>query len=228
MNYRAWLAEFVGTFGFVFVGVASMIAITAPGGAGGLAPALAHGLALAVMVTATAAISGGHLNPAVTIAAWVTNKIKLMDAVGYIIAQVIGAVLAVMAFKVAFPMTYGPDTVSNVTPAFGPAASQTHVLAVEAIGCFFLTLTVFGTAIDKRAPKMGGWYIGMVLTALALSIGFISGGSYNPARYLGPAISLGQLENVGTYVFAPILGAIVAALLYQYVLSDKDQVSEPA
>lgn len=222
MNYKAWLAEFVGTFGFVFLGVASVCATTAPGAAGGVAPALAHGLALAIMITATAAVSGGHINPAVTFGALITGKIKVGDAAGYVIAQLAGALVAVKVLAMTVPEVHNPMSISGITPTPLGDASQLQVILAEAIGTFFLVFTVFGTAIDSRAPKMGGWFVGMVVSAMALSIGFVSGGSFNPARYFGPAIATGDTGNMAVYLLAPVLGGIVAALLYQSVFAAKD------
>src|ERR1019366_7347036 len=119
MNKKALIAEFIGTFTLIFIGVGSIVAdYLSPGKVGLTGIALAHGLAIAVMVSATAAVSGGHLNPAVTIGLWSAQKINTMNAVGYVIAQCLGGILAAFLIKLAVP----PEALSAVgmgTPALG-------------------------------------------------------------------------------------------------------------
>lgn len=221
MNIRAYLAEFIGTFALVFVGVMVMINLgTGPGALVGIA--LAHGLVIAVLVSATMAISGGHLNPAVTLAFWMTRRIKIGDALAYIVAQCLGALVAAgTVFQIM-----GYEALSHgtlVTRSMEPMPA----LALEAIATFFLVFAVFGTAIDKRAPKVGGLYIGLSITMGILAIGPITGAALNPARWLGPAL-VGKTElQPMIYIAGPVLGALVAALVYQYVMMGRDQIPEP-
>src|SRR5665213_1341476 len=119
MNKKALIAEIVGTFTLIFIGVGSMVADSMSGGKAGLTGiALAHGLAIAVMVSATAAISGGHLNPAVTISLWSVKKIDTINAIGYVMAQCLGAIFAAFLIKLCVPA--GVLTAVNMgTPGLG-------------------------------------------------------------------------------------------------------------
>lgn len=219
MNSKALVAEFVGTFALVFVGVGS-IAASMHTGSGLVGIALAHGLTIAVMVAATGAISGGHLNPAVTIGAWLTKKIDSSNAIGYIISQCLAGIVAALLLKVSVP----GETLSAVsmgTPALGPGITVTQGLITEIILTFFLMFVIYGTAIDRRAPKLGGLYIGLTVALDILMGGPISGAAMNPARHLGPALFGGGLEHIWLYWVGPIAGAAAAAFLYHHVLEEK-------
>jgi MIP family channel proteins len=177
-----------------------------------LVAAIAHGLILALMVTATMRISG-HLNPAVTIGFLVTRRIEPMMAMVYIIAQLLGAVLAAYALRGIFPAE-----VAVATRLGGQSVSielsSLQAIACEAIATFFLMFVIFGTAVDPAAPKVGGFAIGLTVTADILAIGPLTGASMNPARSFGPALVSGIFEGHLIYWIGPIIGSIVAALLY--------------
>jgi len=155
VSRKALIAEFIGTFALIFIGVGAIAADYMLGGKSGLVGiALAHGLTIAVMISATMAISGGHLNPAVTVGALVAKKISLRNAVGYVIAQCLGAIVAAFVIKLAMPV----DTLAAVslgTPAVGKDATVIQALVTEIVLTFFLMFVVYGTAIDKRAPRVG-------------------------------------------------------------------------
>lgn len=214
--WRHFISEFVGTFALVFVGSgAIMIAKQTNSGAGLIEVAMAHGLILAVMVSALMRISG-HFNPAITIGFLATRRIEAMMAALYIVAQVVGAVVAAYALKATFP-----DGVFVATRGGGQAISLDitggQAFLLEAVATFFLAFTVFGTAVDPRGPKVGGLAIGLVIAADILAIGPFTGASMNPARSFGPAVASGIFEAQLLYWFAPITGAVVAALLYEHV-----------
>jgi len=216
-----YVAEFIGTFGLIFVGVGAITANHMSGGASGLTGiALAHGLTIAVMVSATAAISGGHINPAITIGALVVGKIKASDAVGYIVSQCAGAIAAAVLIKLAMPA----DALSAVgmgTPALGAGISVGQGLVMEIILTFFLMFVVYGTAIDARAPKMAGLFIGLTVALDILVGGPVSGAAMNPARHLGPALLGGGLQNLWLYWVGPVIGSVLAALVYRHLLEEK-------
>ena len=211
-SWRHFIAEFVGIFALVFVGGASIMATSAHTESPLLAVAVAHGLILSIMVTATMRISG-HLNPAVTLGFLVTRRIEPMMGMLYIVAQIFGAIAAAYAIKAVFPsalasgLRYGGQSIA-VDVTFGQA------VLCEAIATFFLVFVVFGTAVDPAAPKVGGFAIGLTVAADILAIGPLTGGSMNPARSLGPAVVSGIFEAQGVYWIGPILGGIAAALLY--------------
>jgi MIP family channel proteins len=212
-SLRHFVAEFVGIFALVFVGGAALINAQARGsGAGLLEVALAHGLILAVMVTATMRISG-HLNPAVTLGFLATRRIEPVMAGVYIVAQLLGAMLAAYALRALFPEA---DALAARLGGQAIAAniSGGQAIGLEALATFFLVFTVFGTAVDPNAPRVGGLAIGLVVTADILAIGPLTGGSMNPARSFGPAVASGIFEGQVVYWTGPILGGLAAALLY--------------
>ena len=223
-SWRHFTAEFVGIFALVFVGGASIMSSQlAHSEHLLLTAAAAHGLILAIMVTATMRISG-HLNPAVTIGFLVTRRIEPMMGALYIVAQLLGATLAAYALKGLFP-----HDVAVATRLGGQAlaldVSFAQGVFLEVIATFFLVFAVFGTAVDPHAPKVGGFAIGLTVTADILAIGPLTGASMNPARSLGPAVASGQFEAQGVYWIGPILGGIAAALLYDrlFLRRGKDQ-----
>ncbi len=217
-NFKAPLAELIGTFALIFVGVGAIcVDSLTHGGVGLVGIALAHGLAIATMVSATGHISGGHLNPAVTIGALAGGKISFKTSIYYIIAQLIGASLAALALKGVFD-TALLEGVHYGTPALGNGVSVVAGVLLEAILTFFLVFAVYGTAIDDRGPRVGGLFIGLVITMDILVGGTLTGASMNPARTFGPALLSGFWENHFVYWAGPALGGFVAALVYQYVL----------
>jgi MIP family channel proteins len=222
-SWRHFAAEFVGIFALVFVGGASIMSSQLQGINPLLVAAIAHGLILAIMISATMRISG-HLNPAVTIGFLVTRRIDPMMAVVYIIAQLLGALVAAYALKAVFPAAVAVATRLGGQTVSGDINTAQAILC-EAIATFFLMFVVFGTAVDPAAPKVGGFAIGLVVTADILAIGTRTGASMNPARSFGPAAVSGMFEGQVVYWVGPILGAIAAALLYDglFLRRGKDQ-----
>jgi MIP family channel proteins len=216
-------AEAVGTFLFFFVGAGAVILgdyPTAGAGGGGLVGvALAHGLALGVLVSALGAVSGAHFNPAVTFGVWIAGRISARTAVAYVLAQLIGALVAGLALRAVFAESVWTPSALG-TPALGPGIGVAAGIAVEAVLTAVLLLAVFGTAIDPRAPKIGGLAIGLAIAADILMGGPLTGGAMNPARWFGPAIVSGHLDNWFVWIVGPLLGAAVAAAIYRGVLSD--------
>jgi MIP family channel proteins len=215
-SWRHFAAEFIGTFALVFVGSgAIMTARLSQSPAALVEIALAHGLILAVMVSALMRISG-HFNPAVTLGILATRRIDPMMAALYIVAQILGAVVAGYALKATFP-----DAVFTATRGGGQAialdVTGSQAFLLEAIATFFLAFVVFGTAVDLKGPKVGGLAIGFVVAADILVIGPLTGASMNPARSFGPAVASGVYEAQLLYWFAPITGALVASLLYEFL-----------
>lgn len=207
----ALIAEFLSTFALVFFGAGSAIANPA---APILVVAFGHGLALVCLIYATAHISGAHINPAVTISMMVTNKIAPLTGVTYIAAQILGATLA--AYKLHW---FFPTDVALGTPAIAVSISPLKGMALEALMTFFLVFVIFGTAVDKRAPRgVFGAAIGLTVFMDILVGGGLTGAAMNPARALGPALVSGDFTNHWIYWVGPVLGAIVAALLQDLVM----------
>ena len=221
MNFKAYIAEFIGTFGLIF---AALGVIASTNGEDLVAIALAQGLIIAVMVSATGAVSGGHLNPAVTIGALTAGKIDSGNAIGYIVAQCLGGIVAAALAKACIPA----DSLAAVgmgTPALGEGISTGMGLLTEIILTFFLVFVIFGTAIDKRAPQVGGLFIGLAVATGILVGASITGAAMNPARHLGPALLGGGMGMIWLYWVGPIIGSILAAQIYHRVL-EADESSE--
>jgi aquaporin Z len=215
-SWRHFVAEFIGTFALVFVGGASiMIAKDTNSPSGLIGIALAHGLILAVMVSALMRISG-HFNPAVTIGFIATRRIEVAMAGVYIVAQLIGAIVGAYVLKWTFPLALF-DATRGGGQAIALQVTGGQAFLLEFIATFFLVLVVFGTAVDPKAPRIGGLAIGFVVAADILAIGPLTGASMNPARSFGPAVASGYFEAQVIFWAAPIAGAIVAALLYEYL-----------
>src|SRR5690242_16666568 len=212
--WRHFAAEFIGTFALVFIGGGAII--TSPMlqvQAAVVNIAFAHGLILALMVTATMRVSG-HLNPAVTVGFLVTRRIEPVMAGVYFIAQLLAAILAAYALRGLFP----PEVALNSRlggQSISIDVTTTQAIVLEFIATFFLVFVVFGTAVDPRAPKVGGFAIGLTVAADILAIGPLTGASMNPARSFGPAVASGIFEGQAVYWIGPILGGIAAALVYE-------------
>jgi aquaporin Z len=209
-------AEFVGTFALVFIGAGSVIMLRF--GIGLLGVAIAHGLVLAIMVSVTAHISGGHINPAVTIGAWVTNQIRTGLALVYIGAQVAGAVAGAYLLRAAIPESLWRPAHLGAPLVNHPGMSNGKAVLLEAILTFFLVFAVYGTAIDTRGPfaKTAGLTIGLVLTFDILVGGALTGASMNPARTLGPEIGSGTYTDWWVWWIGPIAGGVIAAFVYWF------------
>jgi MIP family channel proteins len=228
-SLRHFVAEFVGTFALVFVGSGSIIAATANRMDSALiVVALAHGIILAVMVSATMRVSG-HFNPAVTVGFLAARRIEPIMAGVYIAAQIVGAILAAYALKGLFP-----DVLTEATRVGGQSialeTSAGQAIGLEAIATFFLTFVIFGTAVDPKSPRIGGLAIGLTLAACIFAIGPFTGGSLNPARSLGPAVASGVFEGQAVYWIGPLVGALAAALLYDtlFIRRDREPVDHGA
>jgi aquaporin Z len=211
-------AEFLGTFALIFFGAGAVCVdwhLRSTGGLGLPAIALAHGLAIAIMVSALGHISGGHFNPAVTIGFWVTKRVSTLDTLAYWVAQLLGATAAAFLLKVIIP----DETWRNValgTPELMRDFPTWAALALEAVTTFFLVLVVFATAVDKHGTfrTIGGFGIGLTITLGILVAGPFTGGALNPARAFGPALASHHWLNQGTYWVGPLGGGFVAGLLY--------------
>jgi len=213
---RNFIAEFVGTFALVFIGGGAIMMASHTGNPAGLLQiALAHGLILALMVSATMNVSGGQLNPAITIGLLVARRITPTVAGVHIVAQLLGAVVAAFALKWAMPSAvFAATQGGGQSVALDITAAQ--AIGLEAIATFFLMFVIYGTAVNSDAPKIGGLAIGLTIAADILAIGPLTGASMNPARSFGPALASGVFAGQVVYWAGPILGAIAAAMLWEF------------
>jgi MIP family channel proteins len=216
---RRLTAEALGTFGLVFIGAAVVVVNGGfpNSGIGLLGIALAHAVVLSVMVTATMTISGGHLNPAVTAGLLVARRIDAGSAAAYIVAQLVAAVIAAVLVKLLLPAHAVRGALLGV-PVIASSVSLGQAIGIEVVLTFFLVSAVFGTAVSPDAPRVGGFGIGLVLLFDILVGGPLTGAAMNPARAFGPALVAGTWVGQLVYWIGPIVGGILAALLWEYVL----------
>ncbi len=220
-NLRPLVAELVGTFFLVFAGVGAIVSnVYRDGSVGLLGIAVAHGLALAIGVTATMNVSGGHLNPAVTLGLLSIGRVDVKNAGQYVLAQLVGAILAALAIKGLYPQM--AVVVAKLgTPTLATDVTMVQGIVIEAILTFLLAWAVMGTAVDANAPKVGGFGIGLVLVFDILAGGQLTGAAMNPARALGPALVSGTWIAHAVYWIGPVLGAVVAMQVYERVIVQK-------
>ncbi|HXA57472.1 MAG TPA: MIP/aquaporin family protein [Candidatus Acidoferrum sp.] len=217
------VAEFVGTFTLIFIGAGSICAdqyMKAGGGpgAGLLAIAAAHGLAIAIMVTAVGHISGGHLNPAVSIGFWVSRRLGTIQTLAYWVAQLAGATFAAYLLTLVVPEATW-HKVALGTPDLATDYTRIHGMALEAALTFLLVFVVFATAADAKGAfdKIAGFAIGLTITMDILLGGPFTGAAMNPARAFGPALVAHHWTNHGVYWVGPLVGGVIAGFLYNAI-----------
>ena len=203
------VAEFVGTFALVFIGVGSIVA-----DAGLVGIALAHGLVIAVMASAVGHISGGHFNPAVTFGFLITRRMEPVLAGVYLAAQLAGAVVAAIALRLIYPDDAPLDT---GVPQLASGIGSFSGLLLEAIMTFFLVWVIFATAADPRGTfkSIAGLAIGLTITLDILAGGPLTGAAMNPARALGPELVQGVWDEWWVYWLGPLAGGGIAAVAYE-------------
>jgi aquaporin Z len=219
--------EALGAFSLCFFSIGAVVLTQ---GQDIVAIGIATGLAIGIMVAAGGHISGGHFNPAITLGVLATRRISVPDAVAYIVAQMVGAVLGAGAITLAY-LDVDRNRVDLGLPAVGtsiaadPPESLTvwNALSMEIILTFFLVLVVFGTAIDKRS--IGRWVaplaIGITITIGNLAGVASSGAAMNPIRWFGPAVIQQEFDDFWIWIVGPIVGGLIAAVLYDMFIMDK-------
>jgi aquaporin Z len=217
---RRAVAEFVGTFTLIFVGVGSIVF---GANAGLVGVALAHGLAIAIMASAVGHISGGHFNPAVTLGFLVTKRIEASLAAIYWVAQLAGATVAALALKATFPSEANLD---SGVPVVNPAIGTGSAIVLEAIMTFLLVWVIFATAADPGGAfkSIAGLAIGLTITIGILAIGPLTGAALNPARALGPELVFNVWDDWWVYIIGPGIGGALAALAYDWLYLRADRV----
>jgi MIP family channel proteins len=219
---RPLIAEFIGVFMLVFIGGGAMVvdALTT-GGVGMVGIAAARGLAMAIAVTAAISLSGGHINPALTLGLWSVGRIDLRRAALYVVAQLAGAVLAAILLRLLFPA--GAGTVAQLGALkFADQTTFNQGLVIEAVLTFFLALSMMATVVDPDGPKLGGFGVGLTLMMCVLAGGPLTGAALNPARAFGPALLAGFWKAQVAYWVGPIVGAVAAMQLYERVLMKQE------
>ena len=214
------LAEFIGTFAFVFIGAGAAAVVGDGVGLPGIAAiAFAHGLTIMVFAFAYGSVSGGHMNPAVTVGVLAAGAMGVRDAIGYIVAQLVGGIAGALLLgavlggtatglgmpQLAHNLTLGATAVT-ITPEAG--------FVIEAVLAFFLVTAVLSTAVAGRAGNLAPLAIGMTLTLNIIMGGALTGAAFNPARALGPMVATGNYRDAWLYMTAPLVGAGIAALVH--------------
>ena len=210
---RRAVAEFVGTFTLVFAGVSSIVV-----GGNLTTVALAHGLAIAVMVSAVGHISGGHFNPAVTFAFLITRRMAPILAIVYWVTQFAAATAGALMVKAIFPDQL-TDRAKLGVPAVANVIGSGAAFAMEVVLTFFLVFVIFATAADPRGTfkSIAGLAIGLTITMDILAGGPLTGAAMNPARAFGPELVQNAWTNAWVWYTAPLVGAAVAALAYEFL-----------
>ena len=229
VNTRAWLAEAIATFALVFFGPLSVILSAAWFGDGLSTEAiifisLGHGGIIVLMVYAFGHVSGAHINPAVTIPMMILKKIGVKDGIGYILFQIMGAILATLTLQALFPeigkkVFWG----AHGGPSELLGNSMMSGLAVEIILTFFLLVVIFMTVVHNKAPKQiyGGAIGGMVFLLHLVGVP-VTGASMSPARSFSPAVVAGDTglwEVQWLYWVGPIIGGIIGAVVMHYIFT---------
>lgn len=209
---KRYIAELTGTFALVFCGTGAIVIDQQTNGTvTHVGVAITFGFIVMSMIYALGNISGAHLNPAVSIAFAVGKKFPLKELLPYIISQVLGALLASGLLKLLFP----ENTTLGATI---PAGSDMQSFVLETILTFFLMLVILNVAHGSKEQGMfAGLAIGSVVLLEAMFAGPICGASMNPARSIAPALMSGHLESIWVYVTAPVVGAVIAVPVYNYL-----------
>lgn len=213
---RKYIAEFIGTFILIFCGTGAMVVNEVTGGSvSHVGVAVTWGLVVMAMIYAFGEISGAHFNPAVTIAFTYANKFPLKEVPKYVIAQLLGALLASVILRVLFPTSeFLGMTVSSFDTPW-------RAFVLEILLTFFLMVTIINVSTgSKETGIMAGIAIGGVVLLEAMFAGPMTNASMNPTRSIAPALVSGHLENLWLYILAPILGALLAVISCRLVKSN--------
>lgn len=220
-SFRPMFAEFLGTALFVFIGAGSVVANAMTAGAvTPLGIALAHGVGMAILISSLMSISGGHLNPAVSLGVFVAGRIDGGTLGRYVLAQLLGGIAGAALLKLLFAGAAIRSVMAG-TPQLSLNIGMVQGMAIEAVFTFFLVSAVFGTAISRDAPKIGGFGIGLAIFVSALVVGGLTGAALNPARAFGPALVAWSWNAQGVYWVGPLVGGALAGLVWRVLLLPK-------
>jgi aquaporin Z len=216
MNTRAYVAELLGTFVFFTIGLTGIQAVGALGAAAPLLVVVpfAFGLGLLVAIFAFGHLSGGHFNPAVSVAMAIDRRITPVDAVGYIVAQVVGAIGAAALILVL----WNQEAVAATITAPNSGFTDVQALVLETVLTAIFLLVILTST--RYASSHAALAIPLTLVAIHLAAVPFTGSSVNPARSIGPALLGGDLSKLWIYLAGPTVGGIVAALVYRAVNTD--------
>jgi len=221
MSTKKYVAEVIGTFVLVFMGCASAMLLIGTDG-GHLAIAFAFGLSIVAMAYVIGGVSGCHINPAVSLSMLLDKRLSVKDFVGYVIAQTVGAVAAA-ALLFVMTRSFG---MSDYTGAFGSnavagAGGIGGALVVEVVLTFIFILTILGVTAQEKMASVAGLVIGLTLVFVHIVGIPLTGTSVNPARSLGPALFAGgaAITDVWVFIVGPLIGAVLAVVVYRFIKS---------
>jgi aquaporin NIP len=212
---KKYLAEFLGTYALIFAGTGAIIINQESNGSiTHVGIAITFGLVVMSMIYAFGSISGAHINPAVSIAFAISKRFPVKELAPYIFSQLTGAVLASLTLKFLFPA-------NRLLGATLPSGGASQSFIMEFILTFFLMLVIINVASGSKEQGMfAGIAIGSVVALEAMFAGPVCGASMNPARSLAPALVSMHLQSLWIYILAPILGAIAAVPVFNYLKKD--------
>jgi aquaporin TIP len=228
---RRVLAEFIGTYMFVFVGAGSAVGASYAFGnsnpaVGLLIAALGNGIGLGVSITATMGISGGALNPAVTIGLLAGGRLPARDVIPYIAAEVSGAILGAFTLAAVIPASWGnPVDWGAPVNALKGGQNLPQAIALELVLTFFLVFVVYGAIVEAKEPRLAGLAVGLIVLADVFIGGPFTGAAMNPARAIGPEVVARVFTAANAldlwYVFwiGPIVGGVIAGLVWRVLRS---------
>ena len=220
---KKYVAEFIGTFVLTFMGCGSAMFLGCDPAGGHLAVALAFGLSIVAMAYVIGGVSGCHINPAVSAAMLIDNRMSVIEFTNYVISQVFGAIAAAVLLKTL--LTFG---IKDLTGGLGSngtanAGGVVGALIIEIVLTFIFIFTILGVTANDKMGSVAGIVIGLTLTFVHIVGIPLTGTSVNPARSIGPALLTGgaALANVWVFIVAPLIGAALAAVVYRMLVKTK-------
>lgn len=220
MVINKYLAETVGTYILVGIGSMGILAVTASGGPLVVAVAFAFGLALLAGIYAVGHVSGGHFNPAVTLAAFLDKRVDFTDLIGYWIGQLVGGLLASLTVLAVAEQAGVRSTYTRL----GQGVEVWEGFLVEAVLTAIFVLVILSST--KYAVKLAGMAISLTLVAIHLAAIPFTGSSVNPARSFGPGVIGNNAPDLWLYIVAPLVGAVIGWALYRLFQSDEATAAE--
>ena len=218
-DWRLYLAEFLGTFVFVFIASTVIVVSNLYNDIGLISVSLAIGFSYAAMVFITAHISGGYLNPAITVSLWLAQRLSGLKAFFYLFSQLIGSFAAAGVLLLIFKNSALQFVLG--APTLGLNISPENAIIVEAILTAILVFAVFGTMIDRNGPvSFGPLVLGLVVVSETIIALQISGAALNPARALGPLVISKSYANLAIWVIGPLVGSFFG-IFYEAVFIKK-------
>jgi len=221
MNHsRKYTAELIGTFVLTFMGCGAAIFLGAATGGGHLAVAFAFGLSIVAMAYVIGGVSGCHINPAVSLSMLLDKRMTAGEFVGYVIAQVAGAIIAGALLHMLVSSGLHDYTGSLGTNVVAGAGGTFNALVIEVVLTFIFVLTILGVTANKAMGSVAGIVIGLTLTFVHIVGIPLTGTSVNPARSIGPAIFQGgqALTDLWVFILAPLAGAALAFVVYRFLV----------